>query len=207
MENPKESFTLELMGDIKNYYQMPACWSDKERTFSIGIGYCPSCDAIKATTNYRRRFLGNDCNGPHYETDTVPLQCSDSYHKGAIKFSSLDFDSFLKKVQFLKDHKETLEDVRFKEGKAPNVGVNNRTYKIFRDLVDSWGEKEIRRMYNPDFINTEEFAKLVEDYERWHSLGKRNQIQDIKFLHESSLESQVLSKQFEEDIAPLKKIL
>jgi len=207
MNDLKKSFILELMNDIKNYRQMPAFWSNGEKNFSIGVGYCFSCDAIKGLTKYRKRFLGNDCLGSHYETDSVPFQCFDSWHEGVIEFSPVDFDSFLKFIQFFKDNKNIIKDIQFKEGETPNVKINNATYKVFRSLVDSWEDNEIGRMHNPDYINTDEFAKLVEDYEKWHSFGKRGQIQEIEFLHKTSLEYLTHSKKFNEEISPLRGIL
>jgi hypothetical protein len=211
MDKFQQPFVLEMLNNMKEYYQMPAFWTDKEKNYSIGVGYCPSCNAIKNITSTRRSYDGSDCNGDHFSSRSVPLQCFDRRHEGVIKFSPQDFDSFLKYIAFFKKNKGFLEKFELKSldsnKEMPNVKVTNKTYELFRDLINKWEIDEIKSMHNPDYINTNEFATIVNNYEMWNLVGEKTQIEDIKSLHNLSKKYKEISGKYKKEISGIEEIL
>jgi hypothetical protein len=211
MDLTKKPFVLEMLNDMKEYYQMPARWTDKEKNYSIEIGYCPSCNAIKNVTSTRKSYDGSDCNGDHFSSRSVPLQCFDSRHEGAIKFSPGDFDSFLKHIAFFNKNKEFLGKFELKsldsDKGMPDIKVTNKTYELFRDLINKWETDEIKPMHNPTFLNSDEFQGLVNDYSIWNLAGNKIQIEDIKSLHNISREYKRISGKYKKEISGIEEIL
>lgn len=150
MNTLEKPFVLEMLNDIKDYYQMPAFWRDREKNYFIAIGYCPSCDEITNLTEVRRTSDGSDCLGEHCTNHFVPLQCFDLRHEGAIEFSPKRFNSLLKYLTFFNKNKKFLGEFELK--KIPNVEITNKTYEVFRDLINAWENDEIKEMHNVTYI-------------------------------------------------------
>ncbi|MEK6845059.1 MAG: hypothetical protein AABX44_02265 [Nanoarchaeota archaeon] len=205
MDSAEKPFVLEILDDMKKYYQISTLWTDRIKNYFIKIGYCHSCNKITNLTDIRRIFDDSDCLGKCYHPKKVPLQCFNSEHEGVIEFSPRKFDSLLKYLAFFNENNKFLG--KFKIKKIRDAKITNKTYKIFKNLIDNMKNDEIKTMYNTEYIHTGEFSKVVKNYKKWNLMKKEQQIDDIKSLHKISQTYQKSVKKCKKEILGIEEIL
>jgi len=88
MNQQKPPYIVQTLNAITRYLRE----KDQKRHTSPSQAYCLNCESITLVGGNYRHHLGNDCNGPHYETRETQKRCLKC--KGDTDFIEFDMQDF-----------------------------------------------------------------------------------------------------------------